>query len=35
MTLLEGDASLLGGDDLPDFSCRVSDFFRMPGQKTT
>ena len=35
MTLLEGDADLLGGDDLPSFSCRVFDFFRMPGQKTT
>ena len=35
MTLLEGDADLLGGDDLPGFSCRVFDFFRMPGQKTT
>lgn len=35
MTLLEGDAELLGGDDLPGFSCRVSDFFRLPGQKPT
>ncbi len=35
MLLLEGDAELLGGDDLPGFSCRVSDFFRMPGQKAT
>lgn len=34
MALLEGDAELLGGDDLPGFSCRVSDFFRLPGQKT-
>ena len=33
MMLLEGDAELMGGDDLPGFSCRVSDFFRLPGQK--
>ena len=35
MLLLEGDAELPGGDDLLGFSCRVSDFFRMPGQKAT
>ena len=35
MTLLEGDAELTGGDELPGFSCRVSDFFRLPGQKAT
>ncbi len=35
MTLLDGDAELLGGDELPGFSCRVSDFFRLPGQKST
>lgn len=35
MSLLEGDAELLGGDDLPGFSCRVSDFFRLPGQPST
>ncbi len=33
MSLLDGDDELLGGDDLPGFSCRVSDFFRLPGQK--
>ena len=35
MLLLDGEAELLGGDDLPGFSCRVSDFFRLPGQKAT
>ncbi len=35
MRLLEGDDELSGGDDLPGFSCRVSDFFRLPGQKVT
>ena len=35
MLLLEGDAELPGGNDPPGFSCRVSDFLRMPGQKVT
>ncbi|MBC8113368.1 MAG: Uma2 family endonuclease [Candidatus Saccharimonas sp.] len=35
MRLLEGDDELAGGDELPGFSCRVSDFFRLPGQKAT
>jgi Uma2 family endonuclease len=35
MRLLSQDDELSGGDDLPGFSCRVSDFFRLPGQKVT
>lgn len=35
MRLLAGDDELAGGDELPGFSCRVSDFFRLPGQKAT
>ena len=35
MRLLNQDDELLGGDALPGFSCRVSDFFRLPGQKVT
>ena len=35
MRLLTHDEELSGGDDLPGFSCRVSDFFRLPGQKVT
>ena len=35
MTLLEGDDELTGGAELPGFTCRVSDFFRLPGQKAT
>jgi hypothetical protein len=23
---------IIGGDVLPDFRCRVADFFRMPGK---
>ncbi len=35
MRLLSQDDELSGGDDLPGFSCRVSDFFRLPGQRVT
>ena len=35
MRFLSHDDELSGGDDLPGFSCRVSDFFRLPGQKVT
>jgi Uma2 family endonuclease len=30
---LEGDDELVGGDVLPDFRCRVADFFYMPGEE--
>lgn len=32
-TVLKGDAELTGGDELPGFSCKVSDFFRLPGDQ--
>jgi Uma2 family endonuclease len=31
--LLRDDAELTGGDELPGFSCCISDFFRLPGRK--
>lgn len=35
MRLLEGDDELSGGQELPGFSCRVSEFFQLPGQKVS
>jgi Uma2 family endonuclease len=32
-TVREGEL-LVGGDDLPAFTCRVADFFRLPGQSS-
>lgn len=34
-TVLKGDTELTGGDELPGFSCKVSDFFRLPGDRPT
>jgi Uma2 family endonuclease len=31
-SILESDMELIGGDVLPDFRCRVSEFFALPGQ---
>jgi Uma2 family endonuclease len=33
MRLLTGDQELCDEQDFPGFSCRVSDFFQLPGQK--
>ena len=33
MRLLKRDDELTGADDLPGFSCKVSDFFRLPGAR--
>ena len=31
--VFRGDQELTGGDDLPGFTCRVSDLFRLPGDR--
>jgi Uma2 family endonuclease len=32
-TVLKSADDLLGGDELPGFSCKVADFFRLPGDR--
>jgi Uma2 family endonuclease len=34
-TVFRADQELTGGDDLPEFVCRVSDFFKLPGDRPT